>query len=347
MVPWRVAMEQALYGPEGFYRGSTRPADHFRTSVHASPLFTTAIARLIDEVDQMLGHPDPLQVVDLGAGGAELLTGLLTCLSEQLRSRVRLTAVDVLGRPAGLDTRVEWSAETPNEIVGVIVANEWLDNVPLTIVQRTSRGVAEVLVDETSGEETLGAPPSDVDQRWLEKWWPLGDAQVGDRAEVGTTRDIAWHGALSCMQRGLAVGIDYCHDLASRKRGAYAAGTIAGFRQGHWVAPLPDGTCDITAHVALDACAAQAELNGIDSTLLTTQRAALVSLGVSSVRPSIDMAATEPAAYVTALGKASEAGELLDPAGLGAFGWLLQTRGIGLPPSLSSLAADGARQQLP
>jgi SAM-dependent MidA family methyltransferase len=340
-------MEQALYGPEGFYRGEGRPADHFRTSVHASSLFTTAIAGLINDVDRLLERPDPLDVVDLGSGGAELLTGLLACIPEHIASRARLTAVELLPPPTGLDPRIRWRSEPPNDIVGVIIANEWLDNVPLTIVQRTAQGVAEVLVDETTGAETLGAAPSDVDRRWLETWWPLDDAHEGDRGEVGTTRDVAWQGALSCLQRGLALGVDYCHDLASRKQGVYSAGTIAGFRDGRWVTPLPDGTCDITAHVALDACAAQAESNGIGSSLLTTQREALTSLGVSGARPPIELASTEPAAYITALREASEAGELLDVAGLGAFGWLIQTRGIGLPPSLSSLSADGVPQQLP
>ena len=340
-------MEQALYGPEGFYRGSGRPADHFRTSVHASSLFATGITRLIDEVDRLLGHPDPLDVVDLGAGGAELLTSLLACIPEHIRPRARLTAVELLPRPSELDTRIQWRSEPPNDIVGVIIGNEWLDNVPLTVVQRTAQGVVEVLVDETTGAETLGASPSEVERRWLETWWPLNHAHVGDRAEVGTTRDIAWQDAVSCLKQGLALGIDYSHDLASRKQGAYAAGTLAGFRHGRWVTPVPDGTCDITAHVALDACASQAELNGIDSSLLTTQREALISLGVSGARPSIELTSSEPAAYITALREASEAGELLDAAGLGAFGWLIQTRGIGLPPSLSPLSADGAPQQLP
>ena len=44
-VSWRVATERALYGPDGFFRRH-RPGAHFRTSVHASPLFAEAVARL-------------------------------------------------------------------------------------------------------------------------------------------------------------------------------------------------------------------------------------------------------------------------------------------------------------
>ena len=46
---FRDAWQQALYGPDGFYRRE-RPAAHFRTSVHASPLFGQALARLALEL---------------------------------------------------------------------------------------------------------------------------------------------------------------------------------------------------------------------------------------------------------------------------------------------------------
>ncbi|MEU3502835.1 hypothetical protein ABZ726_19445, partial [Streptomyces hundungensis] len=42
---WRAAAEEALYGDGGFYLRPEGPAGHFRTSVHASPLFAAAVAR--------------------------------------------------------------------------------------------------------------------------------------------------------------------------------------------------------------------------------------------------------------------------------------------------------------
>src|SRR5687767_965239 len=44
--PWREAMAAALYGPGGFYHRREGPAGHFRTSVHASPYFATAVLEL-------------------------------------------------------------------------------------------------------------------------------------------------------------------------------------------------------------------------------------------------------------------------------------------------------------
>ncbi|RQX04803.1 hypothetical protein DLJ59_08750, partial [Micromonospora inaquosa] len=76
-IRWRDAMNQALYGPDGFFVACTGPADHFRTSVHASPAFAGALLRLVAQVDAALGHPPRLDVVDVGAGRGELLRALV------------------------------------------------------------------------------------------------------------------------------------------------------------------------------------------------------------------------------------------------------------------------------
>ncbi|MEO8329474.1 MAG: SAM-dependent methyltransferase, partial [Candidatus Nanopelagicales bacterium] len=179
-------MERALYGAQGFYRQGQRPDDHFRTSVHATPLFSSAITRLIVEVDTQLDHPDPFDVVDIGAGRAELLHSLLSSLPEQLVRRARFTAVEVVERPDDVDPTIAWTTALPTGINGVILANEWLDNIPVNVAERSDRGVAQVLVDE-DGTESLGEAVSTGDQDWLVRWWPLTE-DVGDRAEVGASR---------------------------------------------------------------------------------------------------------------------------------------------------------------
>jgi hypothetical protein len=86
--------------------------------------------------------------------------------------------------------------------------------------------------------------------------------------------------------------------------------------------------------VALDACASAGVDAGASATLLTTQRAALRALGLTGVRPPIDLARRAPQDYVAALCDAGEEAELIDPAGLGGFGWLLQSAGIPIPASM-------------
>ncbi|MEV6122470.1 SAM-dependent methyltransferase [Streptomyces sp. NPDC052077] len=349
---WREATEEALYGPDGFYRRPEGPAGHFRTSVHASPLFAGAVARLLCRVDAALGHPPELAFVDMAAGRGELAAGVLAALPPAVAARTTAYAVEITRRPGGLDPRVRWLPAPPHGITGLLFANEWLDNVPLDVVETDGAGVVRRVLVAGDGTERPGAPVEGADAAWLTRWWPLpgttapgtgagaagtreaaaGAAVPGLRAEIGLPRDTAWTSAVATLERGLAVAADYAHTAGARP----PYGTLAGFREGRETAPVPDGSCDITAHVALDACAAAP---GLPGALLLPQREALRALGVTGARPPLALASRDPAAYVRALAGASEAAELTAPDGLGGFLWLAQPVG---PPDASALLVDVA-----
>ncbi|MEU3145996.1 MULTISPECIES: SAM-dependent methyltransferase [unclassified Streptomyces] len=349
---WRAATRAALYGPDGFYRRPEGPAGHFRTSVHASPLFAGAVARLLCRVDEALGRPAVLDFVDMAAGRGELATGVLAALPADVAARTRPYAVELAGRPSGLDRRIEWRAEPPERITGLLFANEWLDNVPLEVAEVGPAGVLHLVLAADDGTERLGPPVTGPEAEWLARWWPLtaersagggeeavadGEAapetaaeaasEVGLRAEIGLPRDLAWASAVGVLARGLAAAVDYAHTADARP----PFGTLTGFREGRETTPVPDGSCDITAHVALDACAAACALPGAR---LLPQRAALRALGLTGSRPPLTLASTDPAGYVRALAAASEAAELVAPGGLGDFGWLLQP--VGIPDVLAA-----------
>ncbi|MFC0056694.1 SAM-dependent methyltransferase [Streptomyces actinomycinicus] len=248
---WRAAAEAALYGPGGFYRRPEGPAGHFRTSVHASPLFARAVARLLCRVDAALGRPSALDFVDVGAGRGELVRGVLAALPPDVAARVRAYAVEIADRPAGLDRRITWLSELPDAVTGLLFANEWLDNVPVDVAEVDAAGVPRLVLVAPDGSERLGEPVAGAEADWLARWWPL-PAEEGLRAEIGLPRDRAWAAAVDRVERGLAVAVDYAHTADTRP----PFGTLTGFREGRETAPVPDGSCDITAHVALDACAA-------------------------------------------------------------------------------------------
>ncbi|MFI9360577.1 SAM-dependent methyltransferase [Kitasatospora sp. NPDC053057] len=325
---WAPAMERALYDPDGgFYRRPEGPAGHFRTSVHASPRFARAVARLLLEVDEALGRPEELALVDVGAGRGELLTGVLAELPGEVLARLRPYGVELAERPDGLSSTALWTTEPPRGVTGLLFANEWLDNVPLDAGEVDEDGVLRyVEVDTATGEERFGEPVSAADAAWAERWWPV--EHPGDFVEFGGPRDAAWARAVAGLERGLAVAVDYGHTANRRP----FFGTHAGFREGREVAPVPDGSCDVTAHVALDSIA----VPGLHS-LWTTQREALRALGVSGGRPPLTLASTDPAAYLRALSGAGEGAELTDPAGLGGFGWVLQAVRMPVPESLEPL----------
>jgi SAM-dependent MidA family methyltransferase len=350
-------MAAALYGPGGFFvRPDGRPAAHFRTSALASPLFAGALLRLLQEVDAALGRPDPLDVVDIGAGGGELLAAMAAAAPPPLAARLRLTAVEVAAPPApdtaDLDEfpssgrrkliKISWRTVPPDRSVGLLLATEWLDNVPVDVAEVDGSGVPRyVLVDPITGAESLGDRVTGADAAWLARWWPLGTP--GDRAEIGLPRDTAWAGAVGTLNRGLALAVDYGHMSGGRP----PWGTLTGFRDGREVPPVPDGSCDLTAHVALDAAATAGALALRTHThrgepLLITQRAALQALGVTGTRPPVALAHTDPAAYLRALAAAGAAAELTDPAGLGGHHWLLQPVGMAVPGPIPGLGRAAA-----
>ncbi|MFG2125694.1 SAM-dependent methyltransferase [Streptomyces sp. NPDC048710] len=347
---WRKATQEALYGPGGFYRRPEGPAGHFRTSVHASALFAGAVARLLCRVDEALGRPRTLDFVDMGAGRGELVTGVLAALPADVAARARGYAVEIADRPAGLDDRIAWLSEPPETITGLLFANEWLDNVPVDVAEVDPAGVPRLVLVTADGTERLGEPVSGADADWLARWWSL-PGEEGLRAEIGLPRDLAWAAAVARVVRGLAVAVDYAHTADARP----PFGTLTGFREGRETPPVADGSCDITAHVALDACAAACTptpatahrthtpldtvrtpsdtARTLPAARLLTQRAALRALDLTGARPPLALASTDPAAYVRALANAGEAAELTAPGGLGDFGWLLQP--VGIPDPLA------------
>src|SRR5262252_349765 len=304
---WREAMRTALYGPAGFYARGEPPSRHFRTSAHVSSAYAGAMLSLLREADAALGRPARLDLIDIGAGRGELLSQLLGLIDEAsgdgrdrgLAARVAARAVEITPRPDGLDPRIGWQSSLPDAITGLVIASEWLDNIPLDVAELTPDGPRLVLVETRSGAERPGPPLPPADLAWSRAWWPLSAS--GDRAEIGRTRCRAWAGVLRRISRGLAVAADYGH-LRSNRPGQ---GTLTGYRDGRVVRAIPDGSRDITAHVALDACADAGRMAGTAATVLTTQRRALRALGVTGRRPPLAQAGYDPRGYARALSQSS------------------------------------------
>ncbi|MFI0895776.1 SAM-dependent methyltransferase [Streptomyces sp. NPDC020983] len=317
-------MAGALYGPDGFFVRE-RPAAHFRTSVHVSPLYAQAVAELLCRVDAALGRPAELTFTDMAAGGGELCEGVLAALPPGVAGRVRAHAVELAPRPAGLSPQVTWAAEPPRGGQGLLFANEWLDNVPLDVAEADGTGTLRyVEVRVPDGAERLGPPVRPADARWLHRWWP--HLPPGARAEIGLPRDEAWAAAAGSLSAGLAVAVDYAHTRDTRP----PYGTLTGYRAGRQVPPVPDGSCDLTAHVAADS---------LPGAVHVPQRKALTALGVSGSRPPLSLASSDPAGYVRRLAAAGEASALTSADGLGAFTWSLTPRSPACAPLPATLAA--------
>jgi SAM-dependent MidA family methyltransferase len=256
--------------------------------------------------------------VDMGCGRGELLEHV-----HRLHPDVRCLGVDIVARPP-LSDGIGWlqspgGQRLPDELDGLsgalIFANEWLDVVPCPIAELSEHGeLREVLVDAPNSQEQLGDLVSGEALRWCQAYWPLGHLEPGDRVEIGLSRDAAWDDLLSRLSSGLAIAVDYGHTTETRP----PQGTLTGFSLGRQVLPVPDGSCDLTAHVAMDTL--------IQDELLD-QRTALRRLGLSGRLPPHDLARSSPAAYLQGLSTASATSALMAQGGLGDFLWAFRRVG--------------------
>jgi hypothetical protein len=306
---WFDAWAAAASGPQGFWPASA-PAAHFRTASMVGPELAEALLALLER------RPDIGRVVEVGSGDGRLLRVL-----HQRRPALALAGTDLRPRPAGLPPAVVWAQDRWDVRVGrwttgglerllaegsgpaLLVAVEWLDDLPCRLAARTA-GVWRELDDGLVPADRLGAE----EQAWVATWWP-----AGERAEVGTTRDAAWASLVRSLVPlgGQALMVDYGHERAARP----AQGTLAAYRRGRRVPPLALPDRNLTAHVAVDAVATAGEHSGARTVLRAWQAEALRTL----------LAAPTPAADVLDdLVARSRRSALASPRGWGGHWWLLQ-----------------------
>jgi NADH dehydrogenase [ubiquinone] 1 alpha subcomplex assembly factor 7 len=341
-------MEAALYGEDGFFTSAHGARRDFVTSPEVGSLFGACVARALDAYWHALGDPDPLLVVEAGAGTGRLAREILRaepeCLhalryvlverSEQLRAeqRTRLPldppdeALGPFVRAGEEETAVPVTSvgpvfaslgEMPALQVGaaVVLANELLDNLPFGIAEWDGERWLEVRVG-LEGDRFVEVP--------LPMPEPLSLA-VPAGTRIALPRGLrAWFAECdNVLRHGFVVLIDYMTDDP-----ALHVRTYRGHTQG--VDPLvAPGLHDITADVLVEQMLATA--SGFTVALNTTQSAWLRELGIDDLADegARRWRAGAPRGDLDALAGRSrvhEAEILTDPAGLGAHRVIVLSR---------------------
>lgn len=245
----------AAWRADDFYRHH-EPQAHFDTLVRFSPILAQRLAAWLDET-----LAEPFEVIDLGADQGTFLTQVLTASHFATHGH----GIDLRMSPPTLDPNITWhqrdvlNAGLPHiDSCGmtVLLAHEFFDDVPCDVVEVDERGVCRWLDRGPDGSPLLADVVTERDTLdWLDRWWP--PQRPAMRMEVGIARDRLWHALLRSTPRTLGIVIDYGHVLRERMVGTWDGGTLIGYRQHAAVSPRLDGTTNITAHVAIDALAAQ------------------------------------------------------------------------------------------
>ena len=311
-------MELALYHPEfGFYEtgGAAGRRGDFLTSPEVGPLFGAVLARALDGWWEELGRPHPFTVVEAGAGRGALAASVLAA-GPSCRPALRYVAVErSAALRAGHPTEVVSLGRLPEQpFVGVVVANELLDNLPFGLLERTVHGWAEVRVDESLSEVLVAATGPDV------------DAPPGGRVPVQRAARAWVEAALALVRAGRVVVIDYADSTASMARRPWTDWVRTYRAHGRGSHPLADlGRQDITCEVAVDQLpppsvdCSQAEFltaHGLDQLAAEARRSWEERASIGDLQALVHRS------------RVSEAAALTDPDGLGAFRVIEWAQGV-------------------
>lgn len=318
---WFDAWRDSAYGSGGFGSGGfwshNLPGEHFRTSAATGG----SLARLVSGLLERL--PEVKAVIDVGAGGAELLVDLAI-----RRPDLQLTGIDLRPRSDGLPPEVGWATDywdvrrdgwargPAQELMAgidnptLVLANEWLDDLPCRVAAYGTGGWRELLVD-SDGRERPGSLLAGEELGWVEQWWPNAD-----RAEVGLTRDRAWAHLVAAVRPvgGSALLVDYGHRSGQRPE----AGSLIGFQRGRRVCAIPQPDRNLSASVAIDAVRAAGEAAGARTRLCRPQAEVVAELW-----PATDP--TDPTDPLAELVERSHRTAMTSPRGWGAHWWLWQS----------------------
>ena len=351
-LPFDRFMQLALYAPGlGYYANASRKfgtlpssGSDFVTAPELSPLFGQALA---EQIADSLAATGTDEVWEFGAGSGALAEQIISALDARGTRLRRYTIVDVSGalrqrqqqRLTTCGPRVTWADALPDALRGVVIGNEVLDAMPVTLLARIGgrwheRGVAVASAAHGSSPLPTEAkvfqgdagmapcgfawtdrptdlrPPVEIEGQhdYLTEIHPQQRAFIATLAEK-----LARGGA------GAAFFIDYGFPEAEYYHPQRHTGTLVCHRA-HQVDddPLRDvGLKDITAHVDFTDVAVAAQDAGLEVLGYTSQARFLLGCGIAERMEQADLPARANAMKLLA---EHEMGELFKVIGFATPG---------------------------
>ena len=300
-------------------------AGDFITAPEISQMFGELIGLWLADMWLRAGGEDPAHYVELGPGRGTLARDALRAMRRHgFAPQVHLVETSAAQRELQLRAMPDAQfhhdlANVPFEGPILVVANEFLDALPLRQLVRTAEGWREVMV-ATEDKRFVGVPgarPMDAalpeDRR---------DAPEGTLIETCPAAAAVIHEVASrlAQQGGAALFIDYGH--AGERTGS----TFQAVRRHRKVDPFEaPGEADLTAHVDFAMLAQVAQSRGARWLGTTTQGEWLRALGIEARAQALsEFAPQHRAALQSAAHRliaAEQMGELFKVMGLAGPNW--------------------------
>ena len=352
-IPFAEFMDLVLYHPvEGYYnsfREKTGPGGDYYTSPHVHPIFGQLIARQVHQMGEILGHPAPFTLVEMGAGRGFLCSDILNYCRSQFGEFYRCLGY-VLAEVSGPsiekqrsllspflhERKVEWSdperlLNGTRKFFGCLLSNELIDAFPVHLLQQKDGKLWEIYVagGDDSFQEVLGPPSHPA----LEEYFLLygSPLEEGQRAEVNL-KALDWIAKVSeVLRKGFILTIDYGYEAAELYDPTRRDGTLLCYFR-HTLSSNPYeriGVQDITAHVNFTALMKKGETLGLKKAGYAEQYKFLVALGLLQDLENLERNSpsdSDPGFLKNKLAMRN----FLIPGGMGTlFKVLCQSKGVG------------------
>lgn len=288
-------MELALYAPDvGYYSGGAAKLGKdgdFTTAPEITSLFGETLAHAAGE---LMAQSVP-QILEFGAGTGKLALDILTeCaaagiplesysiveLSGELRARQQQTLANF--------PQVTWLNDFPPAFSGVVLGNEVLDAMPVSLVVKSAHGWLErgvsfdddkfIFVDRACDAALVAQIPfaEELSVGYLTEVHPIAVGFMGSLASMFAA------GLEKNGKGGAAILLDYGFPASEYYLDQRSEGTLMCHYR-HHAHPDPfylPGLQDITAHVDFTAMAYAAVNNGLEMLGYMSQAAFLLTAGL-------------------------------------------------------------------
>jgi len=291
-------MHLALYSPGlGYYEaGATKfgAAGDFVTAPEVSPLFGRVLARQCKvALNQVAGG----KILELGAGSGKLAVDVLRSLddlgSPPSQYLILETSADLKARQEllirtelpELCKKVEWLNQLPENLAGIVIANEVADALPVERFERANDNIYQMHVTaDESGFDWHKKPAPEVLATAVRQI----ETDIGEALPGGYQSEISlglpdWIGQLAtCLDRGLILLFDY----GVSRREYYSPDRNEGWLRCHFRhhahnEPLIyPGIQDLTSWVDFTVVAEAAARNGLEVQGFVTQADFLIGGGL-------------------------------------------------------------------
>lgn len=296
MISYDRFIQLALYDPDGGYYNRKNQKigkeGDFYTSSHIAPVFSEVFA---DYFKRVAKETDiPLHICEIGSGDGTFAKGVCDALLNQKEDFTydlietspyhRHLAEEKLGGGSFFkiyESFEQWQRDH-KDFYGILFSNEWLDALPVKVVERRDDTWYEVFVTLNNAgdlEETIVPYNNEGSEDTLNHHYSVED---GTRLEIPIYMEREAKRLSEALCKGIVITVDYGYTKEELKHPSRKSGSLRGYSNHNMIHNVLEhpGEMDITHHVHWDTWLSIGEKVKLQPVSVLKQKDFLLSAGI-------------------------------------------------------------------